>query len=163
MPGPPQVFAARSVPLIERKIAGQVFWTTQGRETIKASGVQILVYDASQLASARATILAYERTQYDVLSQTYLGLPSTVMRARLRIQAGVDSSWAQLGPPVATIVTDAEGRFEIQAKLPERLGIYCEADSKIFGENEPHRWAVTEDESQEPGRIILSNLNMLRR
>ena len=91
VPGPPSVFAARSVPLIERKIAGQVFWTTQGKETVRASGVQILVYDAGQLASARATILEYERTQYDAMSQTSPGLPSTMMRARLRIQGGLSS------------------------------------------------------------------------
>lgn len=163
VPAPPAIFAARSVPLTERRIAGQVFWTTQGRETIRASGVRVLFYDAAQLASARATILEYERTQFDAVSQTYPGLPSTMMRARVRIQGEVDSSWARLGTPVAAAVTDAEGRFELQANLPERLGIYCEADPKIFGENERHRWAVTEDEAQEPGRIILSNLNMLRR
>lgn len=163
VPLPPEILPQRAVNLVERKIAGQVFWTTQGRETIRLSGAQILVYDAARLASARDTILRYEREQFDAISQTYPGRPSTMMRARIKIRDRVDLSWASLGNPIAAALTDADGRFELQAKLPEKIGIYCEADRKIFDENERHRWAVTEQEAIEPGRIILSNVNMLHR
>jgi hypothetical protein len=160
---PPTLPASAESALIEREIAGQLFWITEGREILKGAGTQVMIYDAAYLTSARKIITDYSNQQqmFDTANVSYGGAPGRIMRAKRRLRDHMDDSWRTLSKPVATVITDADGKFEFRGRLPATIGVYCLGGKNTFGDLERFRWAVTEDEINDPQRIILSNANRL--
>jgi hypothetical protein len=161
IPDPPRFEIHPSKNLTSQRVSGQVFWTTPGRETVKGAGLKISIYDGEQLEAAKRRITDYTNDSRKTLSELPPGLSSTGARARVRLQESVDGFWEGIGGPHMTVYTDAEGRFDVTGNLPTNLGIYCLADISTFGTFERRRWAISEANISDRGRIVLSNHNEL--
>jgi hypothetical protein len=159
---PPRLPTNATTEQFERKISGQVFWTTEGGDTIKVAGGSILIFDAAYLASVHKLLVEYADQHFELFNSVYAGAPGRIFRAKFKLQDNLDIAWSNLAKPLQIITTDADGRFEFRGQLPARLGLYCEAGRRTSADIERIRWAVLEEQFPDPSRLILSNKNRLK-
>jgi hypothetical protein len=147
---------------VHRTVSGQVFVISDAGETLKFAGVSIRIFDADYLAEARQLFVQYSHQNFDTANAAYAGSLGRIMRAKLRVRERLDDAWDSLARPIATVITDADGRFEFSGALPNKIGLLCVAGKSQFGTHDPYRWALVEEEFGEPRRIVLSNHNRLK-
>jgi hypothetical protein len=161
-PGAPEIPPIFNFKSTERRIAGQVFIVTRGRDTIKLSNIRLKIYPADYLAEVRAILMGHRMAQIkwagDLLVSSYSSFKTDPLQ-----QAELASwlAWGLLPPPVASTATDADGKFEISGALPESLGIVAMASRDVFGKTEYYVWAIGQDAIEDAARIFLTNDNLL--
>lgn len=156
---PPGVPKSWPVGLIERHISGQVFWQTEGGDTVEGSGARILIYDRDYLARVSEVIQRYSRQEFDQTNSFYAGAPSRIMRAKARMYDNIDTAWNSMSPPVAEVVADSEGRFEYRGMLPTMIGVYCFVRKKTPQDAERIRWALLQEQFASDRRMLLTEFN----
>jgi hypothetical protein len=156
---PPGVPQSWPVDLIERHISGQVFWQTEGGDTVEGSGAQILIYDRDYLARVSEVIENYSRQEFDQTNSFYAGAPGRIMRAKTRMHENIDTAWNSMSPPIAVIVADSEGRFEHRGMLPTKIGVYCFVRKKTPQFAERIRWALLQEQFTSDRWMLLTEFN----
>jgi hypothetical protein len=129
---------------------------------MKVAGARVCVYEDKYLLTVRELIGRYAAQEFDSTNSFYSGAPGRIMRARARLQNNIDTAWSAMSPPIVTIITDSEGRFEFHGPLPASIGLFCFAGRSNGNGIERIRWAVSENQFPESNRMLLTDENRLR-
>lgn len=145
-------------------LKGQVFISTRGGRTLVLSGVTVAIYPAQYLKACADSIARYRATavlEAKLQESTVEGMQAEIDRFN-KAQEVARGSWSRLAPPVAKVMTDADGRFELAAAVPRDYAIFCQGSRRLMDETEFYVWVLPSDQISDPLRIIMSNANVLQ-
>ncbi len=151
---------------------GQVFVVTKGRDNVKMGGVSVAAYRTSEFNDAIAKVAATLAPEFHAMEEQIARIDREIKVAQISLQSthrlenrraelkktitrGYPKVWDGLHSvtPLATAVTDADGRFRINVNGNAGVILFARASRRVVDSTEHYLWV----ERSEGESVILSN------